>query len=192
MRRLFLGSLLTIGLSVAIRASAEDCLLAYLDVPALTELAQQTSVADLRTRYATLESRDYLLDVVYRTRLAELSRGSSTTPEFCDLLPRSRVEFDYLYRLTYPESEGSHPLEVFFDRFLQFCAAEVRRNPGLMSRFIQLSEYADGEALDIVQELSRDFHTRQPKAFMSAFRKVSPIARAKWCGDRPDPFCQAP
>ena len=172
----------------------DDCLNRYVDRASLARLVQAKSKAVLETNYRSLPFHDELTDVLYATMSARFSKSKQAQLRLIATLPRSPLEFAYLYRLTYPAQPGGVPdreLETVFSEYLRAAANAVMDQQRGTRDFLLLNRFADGETLDAVQELSGEMLKRDRQRFLKAFQQTDALTQRRFCGDRQDSFCKA-
>lgn len=178
-------------LAAGTATATEDCLQHYLDLPALKELAAAKSVTSLRARFRQMPYHDKAADVVFATRLYDLSASKEAETLLLAAIPKSPLEFSYLYRLTWPGADGfiDPTLNNIFDQFYRRAEEVVQRRTSELRSFLVLNRFADGVLLDMVQELSARLLAADRAAFLRVFKTLDQTTRDKFCAGRSEAFC---
>ena len=156
----------------------------YLDADSLTALATAEDLGQLDNVYERLPYHDSVMDVVYWSKRYALDPTSESSAGLLDTMPRSPLEFDYLYSVTYTEAYRTCPsLANIVAGYYGVLAKIVARDGKNWKAFLTLSRFSDGEAADDLSDWNSFLLGVNRARFVSTLRKLDDEGRRRVCGD---------
>ena len=136
-----------------------DCAQGVLDFQTLYELGRTKSVSALEQTYRAIPIPDSVERLVFGCRRQKLAPGRKADQLLLSSLPRTRVEFNLIYMLTFPNAPSTEDLgEIGDGGWFQQSADAVLRLKQLPREFLMQGYFAVGYAHlenDIAFEQSR-------------------------------------
>lgn len=178
-------AILVLGTATTARpcaAQEAECLTTFIQRGRVDALIAAKDVEALRTAVAAITVPDPLLDALAGVRMWELGQKADARVYLLRAIPRNKLELDFLYGITYPDSGGfPQPGNHTFTRFLALLPSALSSEMEPWARLLALPEWSDGDVLEVLIGTLSELHSRQPKLFSKALTSAPPRVRSRVC-----------
>jgi len=159
----------------------------FIDEKALIALAEAPSLANLKSAWDDLSYHDLPLEIVYWTHLGELEPTPDNEIHLLKTIPRSPLEFAYLYAINDTKVWDRSPkLMGLYNQYFESLGKFAARHEEYVKPLLLISRFADGEAKNSTDEANEILKKLNFPGYLKGLRQLDAKSQASVCGDCPE------
>jgi hypothetical protein len=158
------------------------CPIDYLNPRALEEMVRAKTPTDLDRAFQAIVAPDEIARLVYASRMATLAPGRRADMLLIEAIPRTKLDFNLLYTLSYADAGVSSELaEIGGGSWLnQVTEATKRERRGFRQLLMLVTVIGDdnAELSELYPDILVDLRVREPALFRKAYQSLPRQAQA--------------
>jgi hypothetical protein len=159
----------------------------FIEEKALIAVSEAPDLPALKSAWSSLPFYDLPLEAIYWTHVGELEHSADSEKALLKTIPRSPLEFAYLYALNDTKAWSSSPALVrLYEEYFESLAKAAAKHEEYIKPLLMMSRFADGEAKNSTDQANEFLKKLNLSGYLRALRRLDTQSRRSVCGDCPE------